>query len=214
MQPLKISKDKTAGIRQIRVTPRKGSGEELVKKIESSYQQDIDQTKARDALAGPLATQGASVLASQTSWDSAAAGVRSLEIILPQETLFSLGKSELGPVAEVKVKKLAKQILTIEGLRSIEIIGHTDSSIPGQHSQWKDNFSLSSVRAGSIAKILMDEKIPEHLIKIRGMGAIEPLLVDRDKKGTMIDTNAAKNRRVHIIVQWNGNPFEVKKDEP
>lgn len=123
------------------------------------------------------------------------------EIILPEISLFKPGRPDLVPGSEKKIHKLALDIKSVPNVHEIEVIGHTDTAPAAKNSPFGDNFALSSMRAGSVAKLLLKYGIPDKLISIKGMGGLRPIVPDRDKNGRYIPENMSKNRRVHIVLR-------------
>ncbi len=75
--------------------------------------------------------------------------------------------------------------------RRIYVEGHTDSDpIQKTKDKYRDNRHLSSERADSVARYLIQQGVPESCIVVVGYGQYDP----RDPK------NKARNRRVEIVV--------------
>ena len=123
------------------------------------------------------------------------------EIILPDLSLFQPGRADLIPSADKKLQRLARDLLVLREIAEIEVVGHTDSSPPGKHSPYRDNFTLSSMRAGVVAQRFIQYGISENLISVRGMGGLRPIVPEKDHSGRLIPENMAKNRRVHIVLK-------------
>jgi chemotaxis protein MotB len=123
------------------------------------------------------------------------------EIIIPAVWLFEKGRSEILPLADEKLQSLAQKIRLLPDVVEIDIVGHTDSSLPPRGTPFKDNLTLSSMRAGVVAASFIRYGIPPHMISIRGMGDLRPLVPERDDDGHFIPENQAKNRRVHIVLK-------------
>ena len=123
------------------------------------------------------------------------------ELVLPEKTLFSAGQYELKSSSKRALNKLATKLARLDRSAQIEIIGHTDSTPPGRRSLFRDNFSLSSARAGAVARHLIARGVAKSSLKIRGMGDLVPMLPEYDQRGRALRDNRAKNRRVHILIK-------------
>jgi chemotaxis protein MotB len=79
--------------------------------------------------------------------------------------------------------------------KRIDVVGYTDSDpIQKSKDQWKDNWELSSERALSVARYLMDHGISGEQIRAIGCGPSRPVAPNTTA------ANKAKNRRVEIVV--------------
>lgn len=130
------------------------------------------------------------------------------EIVLPEMSLFKPGRPDLVPGSEQKIHRLAMDIKSVPNVHEIEVVGHTDTAPLAKNSPFGDNFALSSMRAGSVARLLLKFGIPDKLISVRGMGGLHPILPDRDKNGRYIPENMARNRRIHIVLRKRPNANE------
>lgn len=122
-------------------------------------------------------------------------------LTIPSEILFTPGTIKLSADGLQAVKSISERIKVTQGLLSIEIKGHTDSSVPSRNFVLGSNFGLSSARAGIVAEVLLSAGIPASLITVRGMGSLEPVIHDLDPSGKFDPNHAAKNRRVEIILR-------------
>ena len=125
---------------------------------------------------------------------------KTVEIILPNETLFAKGSTEITPASAAKLKSFASDLRLMRGLVGIEVVGHTDSTPPASQNPSKDNFTVSSLRAGAVARALIQYGVDPRTLKIRGMGSLQPLAPEIDPQGRPLPQNMAKNRRVHIVL--------------
>jgi chemotaxis protein MotB len=83
----------------------------------------------------------------------------------------------------------------------VEIVGHTDSTLPSAQARFRDNWSLSSARAGAVARVLLENGIPRTSLNIKGMADLQPMADESVNDPIQKSTNRSKNRRVHIIVK-------------
>jgi chemotaxis protein MotB len=75
----------------------------------------------------------------------------------------------------------------------VEVEGHTDD-IPIATAKFPSNWELSSVRASSVVRILIDNGVPEKNLSVVGLAANQPLLPNTNAE------NRARNRRVTITI--------------
>lgn len=123
------------------------------------------------------------------------------ELILPDLSLFKAGSADLLPSAETKIQALARDLRVLRDIAEIEVVGHTDNAPPGKNALFRDNFTLSSLRAGTVAQRLIQYGISPSLLAVKGMGGLRPIAPERDEQGRWIKENMAKNRRVHIVLR-------------
>lgn len=82
----------------------------------------------------------------------------------------------------------------------ISVEGHTDDT-PIGNEKYPSNWELSSARASSVVRHLIDSgTMPERLRAI-GYGDTEPKLPNRDTRGNPIPDNQAANRRIIIKLE-------------
>lgn len=169
------------------------SAEEAVQKIEAA------SAAAPGSGDDMLAAEGIdmSKVSTLTEGDQA----KTSTLTIPSEILFTTGTFKLSADGLQAVISISERIKVTPGLLSIEIKGHTDSSLPGRDSMLRSNFGLSSARAGIVAEVLLSAGIPASLITVRGMGSLEPVIHDLDASGKFDPNHAAKNRRVEIILR-------------
>ena len=172
------------------------NAEQAMEKIENLKQKDGAEQAAKDLLKEALQDESLKDLFIQAPNESNIS-----EIILPDLSIFKPGSAELISSADKKIQILARDFLALRDLAEVEVIGHTDHSVPGRNASFKDNFTLSSMRAGAVAQKLIRYGLPEKLVSVRGMGGLRPIAPEKDKNGRMIPENMAKNRRVHIVLR-------------
>jgi len=180
------------------------STEQLVKKIEAAARDTADAKKLRDELKGATKKIGEDFFTDKP--DSPV-----VELVLPEKILFASGSDVLSQEAQAKIAQLGTTIARIQDLERIEVVGHTDSSPPGRNSLFKNNFALSSARAGSVAAALMQGGVRKDLLRVRGMGDLEPLITNAPDKSqggpqavrspVAVVSSQAQNRRVHLIIR-------------
>jgi chemotaxis protein MotB len=117
--------------------------------------------------------------------------------VFPSDVLFDLGSAELKPQALPQLDKLVSALKDIEGKIPPDIAwvmrvdGHTDIR-PIATPEFPSNWELSSARAISVVRYLMQQGIaPEHLVAA-GFGEYQPI----DARTS--DEALARNRRIEL----------------
>ena len=174
------------------------SPEALYAKVEKVHNDDVlrEQIKTafdRDELANGLAVAGRDK-------------EHYKEVILPDTALFAPGQYRLKPAAKKVLSILGRKLSGIGKDVEIEVIGHSDSSPLSKRHALSDNFTLSSARAGAVARYFADLGVAKSQMSVKGMGDLDPLVAEFDANGHVLPENRAKNRRVHIIVKKRVQP--------
>jgi outer membrane protein OmpA-like peptidoglycan-associated protein len=115
---------------------------------------------------------------------------RGLVITLEGAVLFVSGKSELLPIAQDKLGKVAEVLQQQPDEKRIVVEGHTDSV--GSDS---DNLRLSQSRAESVRTFMVNHGVKPDRISAVGKGESTPVADNKTPEGR------ANNRRVEIIVK-------------
>ncbi|RJQ51915.1 MAG: OmpA family protein [Nitrospiraceae bacterium] len=91
------------------------------------------------------------------------------------------------------IKELSRNILASPEHRVV-VEGHTDNMPirPSPGKQYSDNTDLSYFRAKAVARILMEEGVPDGRITVTGYGDTRPIASNDTVEGR------AKNRRVEV----------------
>lgn len=117
--------------------------------------------------------------------------------VFQSEVLFPSGSDELNPAGQIEMTKLASAIneIRLEIPRNINwvlrIDGHTDKQ-PINNEKFPSNWELSSSRAISVVRYLIDEGVPPSRLVAAGFGENHPL----DNATT--PEAFAKNRRIEL----------------
>ena len=117
--------------------------------------------------------------------------------VFQSEVLFDPGMAELEPGARQKLEPVVSALKQIEaGIPPtlnwiLEVDGHTDLR-PIATAQFKSNWELSTARAVSVVKFLINQGIPAEHLAAAGFGEWQPL-----DKGTAEDSYR-KNRRIEL----------------
>ena len=117
--------------------------------------------------------------------------------VFPSDVLFDPGSAELKPAAATQLNKLSTALKEIEGnippdlAWVMRVDGHTDVT-PINSAEFPSNWELSSARAISVVRYLMDQGIsPEHLVAA-GFGEFQP--IDSSASPAAL----ARNRRIEL----------------
>ena len=107
-----------------------------------------------------------------------------------------MARVKRGVTAHAKHKKVLKQA---KGFR-VTVEGHTDDS-PIYSKSFPSNWELSSIRAGTVVRLLESKGLPRADLRPVGLADTEPVVPNRDGSGTPIPENQAANRRILIRIQ-------------
>jgi chemotaxis protein MotB len=121
------------------------------------------------------------------------ANAGTITVTLPDAILFDSGKANLRTSTSKELDHIYAVLKEKYPGRVIEVAGHTDSD-PIKKSKWADNLELSSQRAMSVARYLIQRGVAENKIGATGCGAARPIASNSTAAGKQ------KNRRVEIIV--------------
>ena len=118
---------------------------------------------------------------------------RGIVISIEERVLFKSGSADLEPESKQTIEKLGKVLLAVPG-KMIRVEGHTDN-VPISSSRFPDNQELSTARANSVWRILVNNVgISPKSISATGYGEYRP------KKPNDTEENRAQNRRVDIAI--------------
>lgn len=113
-------------------------------------------------------------------------------VSLQENLLFPSGSAKVNEKGKTALAKLA-EVLNVNPDISVNIEGHTDS-IPIR-GRFEDNWALSTARATSIVRILVnDYKVDATRVIASGHSQYDPVLPNETPEGR------AKNRRTEIIL--------------
>ena len=135
----------------------------------------------REALAGLLA--GGQVNVTQSA--------RGIGIDINASLLFTPGQAHLSTGSGDVITAVAS-VLTRYPYR-IQVEGHTDS-LPIHTAQFASNWELSSARASSVVRRLIEEGIAADRLAVIGHAANQSLESNTTPEGR------ARNRRVHVMI--------------
>ena len=117
---------------------------------------------------------------------------KTVRIILTGDLLFDSGLAELKEGALQGLRKITP--LVAQTPYMINVVGHTDD-VPIQTSEFPSNWELSLVRAGKVARFLMQESgLSQDRFYVTGHASFQPVAPNDSP------ANRAANRRVEIIL--------------
>ncbi len=118
-----------------------------------------------------------------------------LVVKLSSAILFDSGKTTLKTEGETALSKLVPALKSV-GKREFLVAGHTDN-VPIKTARFKSNWELSTARAVTVVKFLVESGYPANQIGAAGFGENDPVADNKNPAGQ------AKNRRIEIILMPN-----------
>lgn len=116
---------------------------------------------------------------------------RGVVIDISAGVLFRTGEAILQPDMLNVLRQVAAVLSKEES--PIEVEGHSDD-VPIATAQFPSNWELSSARASSVARVLIDNGVPAKRLAVVGLASNQPLAPNDSPE------NRAKNRRVLITI--------------
>jgi flagellar motor protein MotB len=112
---------------------------------------------------------------------------------------FESGRSEITEEMKLKLEKISPILKTLSARHDIVVEGHTDS-VPIRTKSFASNWELSTARATSVVKHLLDiDFVPKRLSAV-GYGEFHPSVPNDSPE------NRQKNRRVVFFIKNNPYP--------
>lgn len=117
--------------------------------------------------------------------------------VFQSEVLFDIGSAELAPGAKQQLVSVAQALKQISAEIPpdidwvLRVDGHTDSR-PINTAQYPSNWELSSARAQSVVRFLIEQGIPPNRLAAAGFSQYQPI-----EQGTSEDA-MRKNRRIEL----------------
>ncbi len=135
----------------------------------------------------------------------------SLVLTLPTEVLFPSGVAELSKDGEIKVLEVGLTLKRFPDRRFL-VVGHSDNQ-PLKNSTFKDNWELSTARALTVTRFLVQAGMKPTNILPAGAGEHDPLVPGASGK------ELARNRRIEILLLPAINelpplPKELTEEKP
>jgi chemotaxis protein MotB len=118
-----------------------------------------------------------------------------LTVKIPDTILFDSGKAALK---KASISELNQVISTLKNDqmyagKDIDVVGNTDSD-PIKKSNWQDNWQLSTERALTVLRYMIDQGIAPDRVRAVGCGEAQPVAPNTSASGK------SKNRRVEIVI--------------
>ena len=128
-------------------------------------------------------------------------GDRITTIEMNSAPFFSVGAASLSEDG-IKVLSELKPSLMSDEYKDymISVEGYTDDS-PIKTAQFPSNWELSSARAASVVRSLIELGVPAERLRAVGFADTNPIAPNRDANGKAIPDNQAQNRRVIIRLE-------------
>jgi chemotaxis protein MotB len=115
-------------------------------------------------------------------------------INLPQDVLFASGSATLGAEGVQTLTEVGRVLAELED-RTFQVEGHTDN-VPISGT-FRSNWELSSARALSVVRVLIDAGVPPERLSGAGYGEYQPVASNEDSEGRRL------NRRIEIVMLPN-----------
>lgn len=117
------------------------------------------------------------------------------------QVLFRSGDAKILPDGVIILATVSEIIANLDNLLVIE--GHTDS-VPTSGSKWPSNWELSTTRATTVLRVLLDvEGIPAVRMSATGYADTRPRATNETAEGR------AENRRVEVVIVIHPNFEEL-----
>jgi chemotaxis protein MotB len=149
----------------------------------------LDQTEVLSGIRAAVSAQG---LQDQVSVTMTPAGV---QLTASSELLFASGQAEAGEKAQLLMRAVAGVLKPMPAAISVE--GHTDD-VPMHSERFPSNWELSTARASSMVRILLEAGIPADRVAAVGYAETRPIATPDGASD--ITQVRAKNRRVVLLI--------------
>jgi chemotaxis protein MotB len=116
---------------------------------------------------------------------------RGVVVDISANVLFGTGEATLQPGMLNVLRQVAAVLQKEES--PIEVEGHSDD-VPIATAQFPSNWELSSARASSVVRMLIDSGVPAKHLSVVGLASNQPLVPNDSPE------NRARNRRVLITI--------------
>jgi len=117
--------------------------------------------------------------------------------VFQAEVFFATGRANLNPEGQRELDKLATALQELQGVVPediswvLRVDGHTDN-VPIQSAPFPSNWELSTARAISVVRHLIDRGVPPNRLVAAGFGEYQPL-----EPADTVDARR-KNRRIEL----------------
>ncbi len=122
-----------------------------------------------------------------------------IQITFSDKILFPPKQYELQPIGKEVLRRCAVIFdkSTQSGFKQIQVEGHTDNRVLDSHVYPRDNWELSTGRAISVVKFLVENGLKESLLSANGYAATRP----KDLRHT--EEALSMNRRIEIRIVFS-----------
>ena len=126
-----------------------------------------------------------------------------LSLTFVDRIMFDFGKSRLSPEGEAHLETVADALENIDH-KQVRVIGHTDPVPihPLVRFKYPSNWELSTARAASVVRFLIDRGIAPESLEAAGRSYFAPVADNKTEDGR------ARNRRVQIIIAPDTAPLQ------
>ena len=117
--------------------------------------------------------------------------------VVQAEILFDSGSADLGAEGRTQLAKVARTLLEVAPTIPasvpwvVRVDGHTDD-VPIQSSRFASNWELSTARAISVVRFLIDQGVPAEHLAATGFGEYQPIASGTDPE------SRRRNRRIEL----------------
>lgn len=118
-----------------------------------------------------------------------------LVIQLPQDVLFPSGSATLVQEGRRTIEEVGAVLTEIDD-RSFQVEGHTDN-VPISTERFPSNWELSTARALSVVRLLVQSGLPPESVSGAGYGEYQPVASNETAEGRRL------NRRIEIVMLPN-----------
>lgn len=114
---------------------------------------------------------------------------------LPEGILFDSGRAEIKEEGQATLAEVATVLGEIDA-RQFQIAGHSDN-IPIRTRRFRNNWELSTARAVTVTRFLVEQNIAANRISAAGYADTQPVTANDTPEGR------AQNRRIEIVLVPN-----------
>ena len=117
--------------------------------------------------------------------------------VFQSEVLFESGSAKLNEAGKTQLLKVASALLEISDVIPpqlrwvLRVDGHTDA-VPINTNEFPSNWELSTARATSVVKYLINQGVPPRRLAATGFGQYQPLIRERSRAAYRM------NRRIEL----------------
>jgi chemotaxis protein MotB len=116
-------------------------------------------------------------------------------IQLPQDILFQSGSATLAREGRETLAQVGRVLAELSD-RTFQVEGHTDN-VPISTERFPSNWELSTARALSVVRLLVEQGVPPTSLSGAGYGEFQPVASNEDRDGRRL------NRRIEIVMLPN-----------